>query len=371
MEPDLLIVGAGPVGCVVAERAATLRGWTSLVIDRRPHLAGHCYDELRDGILVHRYGPHYFRTNNPDVVTYLSAFTDWIPGRYLVRSRVGGRLLPFPINRRTLEAFYGTSLTTDGARALIERVRDRSIREPSNCEEFLVGAIGRELYEAFYRGYTEKQWGRSPRALDMSVCQRIPIRFDDDERYVDHRFQVMPALGYTRMFERMVARPEITVRLNTDFAEVRGRVTPRVATVYSGCVDDYFDHRLGRLEWRSLHFDFVTYGEEFRQPCVQINYPDEFEYTRSVEIKHVTGQRAPHTVVAYEYPRSHGDPYYPIPTPPQRALYTRYEALADEERRRRRVFFAGRLARYAYINMDEAVEMAQATFEEIWRTCSG
>src|SRR5262249_16048538 len=129
-------------------------------------------------------------------------------------------------------------------------------------------------------------------------------------------------------------------------------------------------YRLGRLEWRSLHFDFVTYAVEFRQPCVQINYPDEFEYTRSVEIKHVTGQQAAHTVVIYEFPRSQGDPYYPVPSPSQRALYARYEALADEERRRRRVFFAGRLARYAYINMDEAVEMALSTFEEICRTCS-
>ena len=363
---DLLIVGAGPVGCVIAERAATIKGWTSLIVDQRSHIAGNCYDQNHEsGVLVHRYGPHYFRTNSEQIFNYLSHFTDWIQGNYVVKSSIGGDLFSFPINLNTLQKFFHKRLTPASAKALIETLRDKTIVEPKNSEEFVLSRVGRELYEAFYLGYTKKQWDRHPRDLDPGVCGRIPVRFNRYDFYVDHKYRVMPKDGFTKMFTRMIDHPKIRVRLSTGFENVRSRLRPRIATVYTGPVDAYFDYRFGRLPWRSLEFDFKVFHQKFVQPCVQINYPNDHEYTRSAEIKHITLQKIERTVVSYEYPRSYGDPYYPVPAGENRLLYQKYEDLMHIEQKKKKVFFSGRLARYTYINTDEAVQMALDTFHAI------
>ena len=365
-EFDLVIAGAGIVGCTVAERAAAERGWRSLILERRPHIGGNCFDSAHaSGVIVHRYGPHYFRTDSQEVYDYLSRFTAWIPGNYVAKVATRGELFDFPVNLNTLEQFYRTTLTPDSARQLLDDVRDRTIRTPRNSEELVLSRLGRDLYEAFYLGYTHKQWGVPPAALDPSVCGRIPVRFTRDASYVEQRHQVMPRDGFSAMFARMLVSPSIEVRLGCDYAALRADLRPRIATLYTGPIDQYFDHRLGRLPWRSLDFELVAYDEEWRQPCVQINYPDEHAYTRSVEYKHVTGQRHPHTVVGFEYSRASGDPYYPIPTPDSRRRYAAYRELAAHERRTRRVYFAGRLATYSYLNMDQATAAALATFAEI------
>lgn len=232
----------------------------------------------------------------------------------------------------------------------------------------MLSRVGRELYEAFYEGYTRKQWGMSPALLDPSVCGRVPVRLTRDERYVDERHQVMPRDGFTRMFERMLASPLVTVRLGCDFADLRAGVRPRVATLYSGPLDAYFDHRLGRLAWRSLDFELVAYEQEWKQPCVQLNYPHDHAYTRSVEYKHVTGQRHAATVVGYEYPRATGEPFYPVPSADSRRLHAAYRDLAEHARRVERTYFAGRLATYAYLNMDQAVMAALEAFADIERS---
>jgi UDP-galactopyranose mutase len=362
---DLLIVGAGPVGCLIAERAAQLRGWRSLIVDKRNHIAGNCHDRYHDsGVLIHSYGPHYFRTGNSRLYGYLSNFTDWVPGHYFVKTMLGGQLYPFPINLTTLEMFFGSQLDANSAQGLLAELAIPN-PAPENSEEFVLSRVGTRLYEAFYLGYTRKQWGVHPRHLAASVCGRIPVRLNRDERYVDHPYQVMPAHGYTRLFERMIDHPSIHVLLQTDFEQIRRAIKPRIATVYCGPVDQYFDCCLGKLPWRSLEFEFRPFKEEFVQPCVQINYPSDFDYTRSVEIKHATGQKHHHTVVSYEYPRAQGDPYYPIPSTESAELYGRYNLLAEREQAEGGVFFAGRLAKYRYLNMDEAMESALATFEQI------
>lgn len=365
---DLLIIGAGPVGCVIAERAAAVRGWSSLIVEKRGHVAGNCYDRPHEnGVLIHQYGPHYFRTDSEELLAYLSKFTGWVEGNYRVKSSVNGVLYPFPINLDTLEMFFGKSgLTEEQGKELLASLA-HPIAQPKNSEEFVLSRVGKELYEAFYLGYTLKQWSTHPRDLDPSVCGRIPVRFNRDDRYVNQRFQVMPDKGFTAMFSRMIENPLISVELDTDFADVRGKVIPRVATVYCGTPDSYFDHTLGRLPWRSLEFDFKPMPVEFAQPCVQINYPNEHDYTRTVEIKHVTKQQHPHTVVSYEYPRAEGDPYYPVPAAANHALYAKYKEMADAEQRDKKVYFAGRLATYRYINTDQAIEEALATFERIRR----
>jgi UDP-galactopyranose mutase len=364
---DLLVCGAGPVGCVVAERAARVLGWKVLVVDRRSHIAGNCYDSRHaGGVLVHNYGPHYFRTNDPALVAYLSRFTDWVPANYEVKSCVGGRLYPFPINLTTLEQFFGRPLDAAAAERLLAR-RRVPFAQPRNSEEYVLSRVGRELYEAFYLNYTLKQWGTHPRDLETGVCGRIPVRLNRDNRYVEHRFQMMPRRGFTALFARMLRHPKIRVLLDCPFQEVRHLVVPRRATVCTGPVDEYFGYRLGRLPYRSLRFEFVRHAAEFRQPCVQINYPNEYAYTRSVEIKHVTGQKHPETVVSYETPAAAGEPYYPVPAPANAALYERYRQWVGEETRRRRVYFCGRLAQYRYFNTDEVILEALQCFDRIRR----
>lgn len=362
---DLLICGAGPVGCVIAHRAATELGWNVLIVEKRRHLAGNCHDSFHSsGIMVQNYGPHYFRTNEPALVDYLSTFTEWIPGDYEVKSYCQGQLFPFPINLTTLEQFFNRKLDAQSARKLLDRVREAG-EAPANSEEFVLGRVGRELYEAFYLNYTLKQWELHPRDLAPSVCGRIPVRLNRDHRYVDHRFQIMPARGFTAMFSAMTDHPRIRLLLNADFREVRACVQPRQATVTSGPIDEYYDFRFGALPYRSLRFDMVQYNQEFRQPCVQINYPNDYLYSRSVETKHITGQKHPETVVTYETPQAMGDPYYPVPKPENEALYRKYKALADDETCRDGVYFCGRLAQYRYMNTDEVITEALECFERI------
>jgi len=363
---SLLIVGAGPVGCVMAERAANILGWKVLLIDKRNHVAGNCYDMYHEsGVLIHRYGPHYFRTNNEELLQYLSGFTDWIQGDYIVKASTRGELFPFPINLLTLRQFFKMpDLTPEGAAQLLEEKREK-IDNPANSEEFVLSRVGRELYEAFYLGYTLKQWAIHPKDLAASVAGRIPVRLNTDERYVDHKNQVTPAKGFTEMFSKMIDNPNIDVMLETDYNDIKDTIKPAFATVYAGPIDEYFDYRFGKLPWRSLEFDFKKVEAEYTQPCVQINYPNDYDYTRTVEIKHVTKQQHTHTIVSYEYPKAEGDPYYPIPRPVNKELYERYKVLGIEETEKNNVYFCGRLAEYTYYNTDEVIERALATFNLI------
>jgi UDP-galactopyranose mutase len=255
-------------------------------------------------------------------------------------------------------------LTADEARVLLEEKREK-IEHPANSEEFVLSRVGKEMYEAFYLGYTLKQWGLHPKDLAPSVCGRIPVRLNSDERYVDHEYQITPAAGFTEMFKKMINHEDIDLRLETDFSEVKSSIKSGTVVIYTGPIDEYFDFKLGKLPWRSLHFDFKEKNVPFEQPCVQINYPNEHDYTRTVEIKHVTQQEHPHTVVSYEYPRAEGDPYYPIPQEANAALYEKYKKLAEAESENNHVYFCGRLAEYKYFNTDEVIERALLTFNKI------
>jgi UDP-galactopyranose mutase len=365
-EYDVIIAGAGPVGCLMAERFATDLNWKVLLIDKRNHVAGNCFDTYHEsGLMIHRYGPHYFRSNNKSLIEYLTRFTDWIPGNYIVKSSTNGELFPFPINLLTLGQFFKIAdLDAESAQKLLEEKREK-IDQPANSEEFVLSRVGKEMYEAFYLGYTLKQWSIHPRDLAPSVCGRIPVRLNKDERYVDHEYQLTPAKGFTAMFQKMVDHPNIDLQLETDYAEVKNKIKATKATIYTGPIDEYFDAILGKLPWRSLEFDFVKKDVAFEQPCVQINYPNDHDYTRTVEIKHVTGQLHPQTVISYEYPKAEGDPYYPIPMEKNQQLYLQYKKLADQETADHNVFFCGRLAEYKYYNTDEVLELALKTFEKI------
>jgi UDP-galactopyranose mutase len=362
---DYLIVGAGFAGSVLAERLANRHGARILLIDRRHHVGGNAYDEKdAAGILYHKYGPHIFHTNSEQVVDYLSRFTKWRPYEHRVRASVRGQLMPIPINRTTLNLLYDANLQTEEEAAAFLASRAEPVEDIRTSEDVVINAVGRELYELFFRGYTRKQWGLDPSELDKQVTSRIPTRTNTDDRYFTDTFQAMPADGYTAMFSAMLDHPLIDKSLGTDFRDVRHAAYELADhIIYTGPIDEYFDFRFGKLPYRSLRFDHQTLDEEWHQPVAVVNYPDpDVPYTRISEYKHLTGQQAPVTTITYEYPSAEGDPYYPIPRPENQELYKRYEALADATGD---VTFVGRLATYRYYNMDQIVGQALATFRRI------
>ena len=366
---DTLVVGAGFAGAVLAERLASQLGQRVLVVERRAHIGGNAYDRHDDaGVLVHPYGPHIFHTNSADVFAYLSQFTEWRPYQHRVLASVDGQLLPIPINLDTVNGLYGLRLTSFELEAFFASVAEKR-EHVRTSEDVVVSKVGRELYEKFFRGYTRKQWGLDPSELDASVTARVPTRTNRDPRYFTDTYQAMPSHGYTRMFERMLAHPNIKLLLNTDYREVVD-IVPWRHMVYTGPVDLFFDLRHGRLPYRSLEFRHETLPQAQFQAVGTVNHPNDFAYTRVSEFKHLTGQSHALTSVVYEYPRDDGDPYYPVPRAANTELYRRYEADAEALEN---VTFVGRLATYKYYNMDQVVAQSLATFRRLaadasWRT---
>ena len=358
---DWLIVGAGFAGSVLAERIATERGERVLLVDRRNHIGGNAFDRYDDaGLLVHQYGPHIFHTNSRAVFDHLSRFTAWRPYEHRVLGAVDGQLVPIPINLDTVNRLYGLDLGPDEMENWLA-ARAEPVAEIRTSEDVVVSKVGRELYEKFFQGYTRKQWGLDPSELDRSVTARVPTRTNRDDRYFTDEFQAMPLHGYTRMFERMLARPNIHVMTNTEYADIRA-IVPHRRVIFTGPIDEFFGYRFGRLPYRSLRFEHVTLDRPVHQPVGVVNFPQTEEYTRITEYKYLTGQVHPKTSLTYEYPSATGDPYYPIPKPENQETFKRYErlALATPD-----VWFVGRLATYRYYNMDQVVGQALATFRRI------
>jgi len=363
---DALIVGAGFSGAVMAERLASQLGKRSLVIDRRRHIAGNAHD-AKDaaGVLLHIYGPHYFRTNSQRIVDYLSQFTEWHPVEYKILSWVDGKYWQFPINLNTFEQLVGHPATEEEMRSTLNEWRV-PIDKPANSEEVIISQVGWKLYEMFFKNYTRKQWRRDPKELDASVCGRIPIRTNRDDRYLSDSFQAIPKDGYTALIAKMLDHPLIDVQLGEDFESVRKQVR-HDRLIFTGPIDEYFGHRFGPLPYRSLRFEPETLQQEFYQPVMQVNYPNDHDFTRIVEIKHATGQKINCTTIVREFPVDFGpgaEPYYPIPAPDSAAIYDQYAALTERETG---THFIGRLAKYRYYNMDQVVGMALSEFDKIQR----
>lgn len=365
MNTDFLIIGAGFSGLVIAERLAAV-GWKCTVVDRRDHIGGNAYDKTdAAGVLIHPYGPHYFRTNSQRIIDYLSRFTGWHPVNYTIKSHTRGKLWSFPINLNTFEELIGRPSTTDEFSRWLAEKRI-PIETPKNSEEVILSQVGRELYELFFEGYTLKQWQRHPRDLDASVCGRIPIRTNRDDRYLTESFQALPDKGYTALFENLLARsPGVTVKLGMDFAEAKEKF-PHRHLVFTGPIDEFYRFRHGPLPYRSLRFEHESFSHGFFQTAMQVNYPDrEIPFTRIVEIKHATGQLIDATTILREFPKDwqKGDePFYPIPAPDSKAIYQKYATLAAEEKH---TSFIGRLATYRYYNMDQVTGMALAEADKL------
>ena len=358
---DYLVVGAGFAGSVMAERLASQAGARVLVIDKRPHIGGNAYDRYDDhGVLVHPYGPHIFHTNAGEIFNYLSQFTEWRPYQHRVLASVDGQLVPIPINLDTVNRLYGMNLTAFEMEGWLASVAE-SRAEIKTSEDVVVSKVGRDLYQKFFRGYTRKQWGMDPSELDASVTARVPTRTNRDDRYFSDIYQAMPKHGYTRMFESMLSHPNISVMLKTDFLDIP-ELVPWKHLIYTGPIDAFFNHKYGKLPYRSLSFAHVHHPVEQFQAVGTVNHPNDCAYTRVTEFKHITGQQHRGTSLVYEYPCDDGDPYYPVPTEASATLFSRYQAEAEALPD---VTFIGRLASYRYYNMDQVVGQALAAFKRL------
>ncbi|WP_420460037.1 UDP-galactopyranose mutase [Neolewinella sp.] len=365
--PDIVIIGAGISGAVLAERYANA-GKRVTVLERRDHIAGNCYDYIDDnGILVSKYGAHLFHTNYEDVWSYVNQFADWYPWEHKVLAQVDDKLVPIPVNITTVNELYGLSLETEKDMQRWLDANRHDIPEAKNGRDAVLHKVGNDLYEKMFRHYTKKQWDKYPEELDASVLNRIPVRTNFDDRYFSDRYQALPKGGYTRLFAAILDHPNITVRLNTDYFEVKDQLRGYEKLFYTGPIDRFFEfkHSLTeKLEYRSINFVSETVPQEYFQNNSVINYPGkEVDYTRIVEYRHFGKQEGPQvTTIVKEYTTDEGDPYYPVPNARNQAIYERYRAEAEALED---VYFVGRLANYKYFNMDQAFRNALELFGQL------
>lgn len=355
----ICIAGAGFTGAVIARRLSEA-GYRCLVIDERPHVAGNCHTERdpRTGVMVHRYGPHIFHTSDAEVWAYVNRFAEMVPYVNRVKATVRGRVYALPINLHTINQFFGTAMGPEEARRFLSARARTDIDEPRSFEEQALRMVGEEIYRAFFEGYTRKQWGCDPAALPASILKRLPLRFNYDDSYFDHRWQAIPREGYTALISSILDAPGIELRLGCRFEDLD---EPFLHSFYSGPIDRYFGWKAGRLGYRSLRFE-AEYGEGDMQGCAVMNHPDpDTPFTRIAEHKHFAPWEAGEiegSVRFREYPTACGAediPYYPIRLVEEKAMLRRYEEMAVEEPC---VTFVGRLGTYSYIDMDVTIRRA-------------
>ena len=396
-QKTILIIGAGISGSTAA-RLLTEQGHRVTVIDQRGHIGGNCYDHWDDnGICVHDYGTHIFHTDNRQVWDFISRFTKWYPFQHKVRGLIDGQLVPIPFNLNSIHQVFPAKLAQRLEDKLLEtfgyniKVPILKLRETDDEDlRFLADYI----YKNIFSFYTQKQWDLNPEDLDPAVTGRVPVYISRDNRYFQNRYQGIPLEGYTAIFEKMLDHPNITVRFNTRYEDIKHLITKNRESqvhgkteepppgaikadiiLHSGPIDEYYSYEFGELPYRSERFDFLTFDREYFQGEAVINYPNNYTFTRIGEYKHFLGTKSDRTVVSYEYPepfiRGKNERYYPIVNDTNQALYSQYKAKADAEQKESSstgkvpVHFFGRLGDYKYYDMDKAVERAIALVEEI------
>jgi UDP-galactopyranose mutase len=370
---DLIVVGSGFFGLTVAERAATQLDKRVLVLERRDHLGGNAYSEAEPetGIEVHRYGAHLFHTSNKRVWDYVRQFTEFTDYQHRVFTIYQGRVYPMPVNLATICEYFGRYLTPDEARALVaEQAGEIDGKDAKNFEEKAISLVGRPLYQAFFRGYTAKQWQTDPNELPAAIVTRLPVRYNFNNRYFNDTFEGLPVDGYTAWLTRMADHPNIEVRLGVDFFDVRDEIPQGTPIVYTGPLDRYFDYSQGELGWRTLDFEQEVVPTGDYQGTSVMNYAEEdVPFTRIHEFRHFHPERdypTDKTVIVREFSRfaEHGDePYYPINTAEDRAKLEKYRELAKREAKERNVLFGGRLGTYKYLDMHMAIGSALSAFD--------
>jgi UDP-galactopyranose mutase len=367
-----LIIGSGLSGAVLAERIAEVLKEEVVVLEKRDHVGGNCYDyvDSETGIRVSKYGAHLFHTNSERVWNYILKFSDWTRWEHKVISQVDNKFVSVPVNITTVNELCNENIQTPQEMTeYMKRVQVPSAA-PQNSEEMALSRVGKDLYEKMFKAYTIKQWNKEPKELDASVLARIPIRYDFDTRYFSDKYQALPTHGYTKFIESMLKNPLIKVYTSTDFEEYR-RTNPLSKfkkIFYTGPIDEYFKTAAGPLEYRSIEFTQTVHKNmNYFQPNSVVNYPElEYPFTRIIEYKHFLNQKSPHTIIVSEITTDKGEPYYPVPTEKNMTLYQKYKEMAEKEEKESNVYFVGRLANYKYFNMDQAIENALILFDSIF-----
>lgn len=371
MKYDVVIVGAGISGAVIAERYANTLNKKVLVIEKRDHIGGNCYDYYNgDGILVSKYGAHLFHTNYEDVWKYIHNFSDFSKYEHKVLGKVDGKLVPIPVNIKTVNMLLGENIQNEAEMDTWLEKNQVKNDNPKNGREAALARVGKELYEKIFKNYTKKQWDKFPEELDAEVLNRIPVRNNFDDRYFSDKYQGQPAEGYTKLFEKMLSHPNIEIKINTDFFGTKDTLEYELL-FYTGPIDQYFDYKYAKqahLEYRSIRFEFETHDKEYYQTNSVINYPNEKNFTRIVEYKYFTGQKHAKTTISKEFSTEYiageNEPYYPVPNPKNNDIFSKYQKDA-KDLEKDGVYFVGRLANYKYFNMDQAFKNALELFYKI------
>lgn len=367
-----LIVGCGLSGAVIAERIATVLDKSVIIIEKRDHIGGNCYDYIDNetGIRVSKYGPHFFHTNDDGVWEYINKYSDWKRWDHKVSTSTDGKLVPLPVNINTINKLLNENLqTSDDMKEWVAQNKEE-IPDIKNSEHICLSRFGRQIYEMLFKPYTIKQWDKSPAELDPQVLSRIPMRFNHDDRYFSDKYQVLPVNGYTAFIKNMLKSDNIQILLNTDYSQIKDKISENTILIFTGPIDTYFKTEgLPNLEYRSLNFQLERhYNMNYYQPFSVINYPDSsVPWTRITEYKHLLNQVSPHTIIVKETSSEFGEPYYPIPNPRNLELYEKYKTLADKEQN---VHFLGRLANYKYFNMDQAIRNSLDFFNDNFTSSS-
>lgn len=365
-----LIVGSGFYGAVIAERIATQLKEKVLVIDRRDHIGGNSYSytDKETNIEIHKYGSHIFHTSNEDVWNYICQFTQFNTYQHRVLTAYQNQVYSMPINLMTINSFYGKNFSPAEAQAFIQKEIERDkFENPKNLEEKAISLIGRPLYEAFIKGYTQKQWETDLKLLPANIITRLPVRFNYIDRYFADRYEGLPIDGYGKIFERMLANELIDVKTGIDYFDIKENVPEDCLVIYTGPIDRYFNYKYGQLGWRTTDFEEQTINVKDYQGTSVMNYADiGTPYTRIHEFKHFHPERKQaedRTIIFKEFSRfakENDTPYYPINTDRDKAIYGQYRELAAAEKN---VLFGGRLGNYAYVDMHQAIAMALNTYE--------
>ena len=363
---DVVIIGAGISGAVLAERYASI-GKKVLVIEKRNHIAGNCYDYIDDNqILVSKYGAHLFHTNAEDVWSYVNRFSEWYRWEHKVLAKVDNKLVPIPVNITTVNSLFGLKLSTEKEMEDWLEANRIPIENPKDGCEAVLNKVGMKLYEKMFRHYTKKQWDKYPEELHASVLERIPVRNNFDDRYFSDKYQALPSGGYTKLFERILNHENIELLLSTDYFDIAKDISGFKKIFYTGPIDRFFEFKHSlyeKLEYRSINFVSETIDIDFFQENSVVNYPGtEVAFTRIIEYKHFGNQKSKKTTIVREFTVDEGEPYYPVPNAKNQEIYSKYK---EEAAKLNNVYFVGRLANYKYFNMDEAFKNALDLFNSL------